>query len=77
MLGWYPKVSLEAGLQSTYEWMQTHLGFYRPSTNAAEPFLTAPDDGIPLCVPHLAGNEREYVDILPGHGLGLFGREVR
>ena len=34
VLGWYPKVSLEAGLQSTYEWMQTHLGFYRPSTYA-------------------------------------------
>lgn len=33
-LGWAPRVSLEEGLQLTYEWMQSHLTRYRPGVYA-------------------------------------------
>lgn len=34
LLGWRPKVSLEAGLDTTIEWMREHLERYRPDVYA-------------------------------------------
>ena len=32
MLGWQPSVSLEEGLRVTIDWLQSHLGAYRPTS---------------------------------------------